>query len=241
MAVPSRGAGVSIAQSSRSRPPINGPRTGLDSGMRAGKVARSFLVRGSTGNALRAGATPCSGNGPCVFTVTAVSREPFMRNRIPLNAILITAAVWAWALPPGARADDSVPIPASDPRYDWTGLYLGAHLGAAWGRSSWTAGPGIGGSHGLNQAINLSDEGGSWFAGVQGGYNYVLPNRWLLGAEVDLSAPSWPKLATGVNPFGLSIGSSSSFTSPTLGAVSFAETVQASGTARARVGYAAGD
>lgn len=164
-----------------------------------------------------------------------------MPIRIPLNAILITAAVWAWALPPGAWADDSVPVPASAARYDWTGLYLGAHLGATWGRSSWTASPGIAGAHRFNQAINLSDEGGSWFAGVQGGYNYVLPNRLLLGAEVDLSAPSWPKLATGVNPFGLSIGGSSSFTSPTLGAVSFAETVQVSGTARARVGYAAGD
>jgi high affinity Mn2+ porin len=140
-----------------------------------------------------------------------------------------------------AEADAQEINPLSDESYDWTGLYLGGHLGTAWGSSSWTAGPGINGSNALFQPIDTFDEGGSWFTGLEGGYNYVLPNHLLLGAEVDFSAPSWPKLATGVNPFGLSIGDSSTFTPPALGAVSFAETALASGTVRARLGYAPGD
>ena len=34
---------------------------------------------------------------------------------------------------------------------------------------------------------------GSFFAGLQAGYNYMLPNRLLLGAEVDASFPGLPK------------------------------------------------
>ena len=161
--------------------------------------------------------------------------------------ILIVGVTACLSASAAARAEDAPPVTASAPLnrvsgrpYDWTGLYLGAHLGGAWGRS-WISGRGVDDSISLYRPINPSDEGGSWFAGLQGGYNYVLPNGLLLGGEADLSAPSWPKLATGANPFGLSIGGGTTFTSPTLGAVSYAETVQMSGTARARVGYAFGD
>ena len=145
-----------------------------------------------------------------------------------------------------SAADDIVvtkapAIPYSTPSgYNWTGFYAGGHMGVAWGSSNWTAGPGISGSTNLFQTLNAFDEGGSFFAGIQGGYNYMLPNRILLGAEIDASFPAWPTLPTGVNPFGVSIGGSSTFTSPTLGAVSFAETVLASGTMRARIGYSPG-
>jgi opacity protein-like surface antigen len=98
----------------------------------------------------------------------------------------------------------------------------------------------IGGATDLFQTIDTFDEAGSFFAGVQGGYNYVLPNRILLGAEVDASFPAFQSLPSGVNPFGVSVGGISTFTSPTLGAVSFAETVLSSGTVRGRIGYAPG-
>jgi high affinity Mn2+ porin len=124
--------------------------------------------------------------------------------------------------------------------YDWTGFYAGGHLGVAWGSSNWTATPGISGSTNLFQTIDTFSETGSFFAGVQGGYNYMLPNRILLGAEVDASFPAWSSLPSGVNPFGVSVGGTSAFTSPAFGAVSFAETVLASGTVRGRIGYAPG-
>jgi high affinity Mn2+ porin len=124
--------------------------------------------------------------------------------------------------------------------YSWTGLYVGGHLGAAWGNSHWTTPNGPSGLTNFFSPIDTFNEGGSWFEGVQGGYNYMLPNRWLIGGEVDASFPSFQTLPSGVNPFGVSIGGTSNFTSPTLGAVSFTETVLSEGTVRARFGYAPG-
>ncbi len=150
------------------------------------------------------------------------------------------------ALVGSAAADDSLVTKApaipygNSPAYNWTGFYAGSHLGVAWGGSNWSAAPGINGSTNLFQTLDTFDEGGSFLVGLQGGYNYMLPNRVLIGGEVDASFPAWPTLPTGVNPFGVSIGGSSTFTSPTLGPVSFAETVLASGTVRGRIGYAPG-
>ena len=124
--------------------------------------------------------------------------------------------------------------------YSWTGLYVGGHLGVAWGSSNWTTPNGPSGSTNFFSPIDTFNEGGSWFEGLQGGYNYMLLNRWLIGGEVDATFPSFQKLPTGVNPFGVSIGGTSNFTSPTLGAVSFTETVLSEGTVRARLGYAPG-
>ena len=157
--------------------------------------------------------------------------------------ILTTAIVIASA---GIAAADDVMVtklPAAayfGPPYNWTGFYAGGNMGVGWGKSNWNAGPGISGSTDLFQTIDTFDEAGSFFAGVQGGYNYVLPNRILLGAEVDASFPAFRSLPSGVNPFGVSVGGISTFTSPTLGAVSFAETVLSSGTVRGRIGYAPG-
>ena len=128
----------------------------------------------------------------------------------------------------------------TSPAYDWNGFYVGGHVGVAWGSSNWTTPNGPSGSTSFFSPIDTFNEGGSWFEGVQGGYNYILPNRWLIGGEVDATFPSFQKLPTGVNPFGVSIGGTSNFTSPTLGAVSFTETVLSEGTVRARFGYAPG-
>ena len=141
----------------------------------------------------------------------------------------------------GAMLTKAPPIPyvgSSD--YNWNGFYAGGNMGIAWGRSNWTAGPGLSGTSNLFQTIDTFDEAGSFMMGLQGGYNYVLPNRILLGAEVDASFPAFQTLPVGVNPFGLSTGGTFNFNSPTLGPVSFAETALASGTVRGRVGYAPG-
>jgi high affinity Mn2+ porin len=119
--------------------------------------------------------------------------------------------------------------------YDWSGFYAGGHLGYAWGSSNWTAVPGISGSLDFAQPIDNFDQTGSFFGGFQGGYNYLLPNRFLIGAEADASFPSHQNLS------GISIGDTSTFTSPTLGAESYSETLLSSGTVRVRVGYAPGN
>ena len=158
-----------------------------------------------------------------------LSNRTFTRPKIgkmPMRAAVIPRprSSFGWRpLPPSSRLPDSAaaddtmvtkapPIPfGNSPAYNWTGFYAGGHLGVAWGSSNWSAGPGINGSTNLFQTLDTFNEGGSFFAGVQGGYNYMLPNRILIGGEVDASFPAWPTLPTGVNPFGVSIGGSSTF------------------------------
>jgi high affinity Mn2+ porin len=153
--------------------------------------------------------------------------------------LAVAAAAIVMASARSAAADDimvtkAAPIQyAVSSTYDWTGFYAGGHLGVAWGSSNWS-GPGISGSLNLSQPIDTFDEAGSFFAGLQAGYNYMLPNRIVIGAEVDASFPSFQNLA------GISIGGTSTFTSPTLGAASYSETVLSSGTVRGRIGYAPG-
>ncbi|MGB8278649.1 MAG: carbohydrate porin [Methylovirgula sp.] len=117
---------------------------------------------------------------------------------------------------------------------DWDGFYFGGHLGYAWGNSNWST-PGATGSIDMAQPIDTFNEAGSFFAGIQGGYNYMLPNRVVIGAEADASFPAWPNLA------GLSVGGTSTFTSPTLGAESYTDNLLAFGTVRGRIGYAPGN
>ncbi len=124
-------------------------------------------------------------------------------------------------------------LPNAPAVYDWTGLYGGGHLGYAWGHSDWATVQGTSGSLNLAQPINSFYESGSFFAGIQSGYNHMFPNRLIAGAEVDTSFPSWPNLS------GITIGGIQTFISPTFGtALSYSETVLSSGTVRGRIGYA---
>ena len=133
-----------------------------------------------------------------------------------------------------ARAADLPPPASAAAKYDWTGTYLGGHLGYAWGSSNWTTSAGISGSFGLAQGIDTFDEAGSFFEGLQVGYSYLLPNRFLIGVEADASFPSFQNLA------GISIGGISTFASA-FGRESYSETVLSSGSVRGRIGYAPGN
>jgi high affinity Mn2+ porin len=143
-----------------------------------------------------------------------------------------------------ARAADlpavlPVKAPPATTGYDWTGFYVGGHVGLATGNSPWRLDPlgggaPVAGSFNLYRSPNAFTEGGSWLEGVQGGYNLMLRNRVVLGIEGDGSFPAFPDTA------GLTIGGASNFTSPASGAGTFSETVLASGTLRGRVGYAPG-
>ena len=138
----------------------------------------------------------------------------------------------------GLAADMAVkaPPPAAAPSaYDWTGFYLGAHLGYAGGNSNFTGPNGIAGSLDLFQSYDAFQNTGSYFAGLQAGYDYMLPNRLVVGAEIDASFPSFPNLA------GISIGGTSTFVAPIIGAESYSETMLAFGTLRGRIGYAPGN
>jgi len=142
----------------------------------------------------------------------------------------------ALALTEHAEADERPPVmplkapPVAAKSYDWGGLYIGGHFGAAWGHSDWSAAGGspLGGSFDLARGFNAFKGTGSYFGGLQAGYNVILPNRVLLGAEADMSFPN-------------TIDGSQTFSSASAGSASFAEQVQFFGTVRGRLGYAPGN
>jgi outer membrane immunogenic protein len=85
---------------------------------------------------------------------------------------------------------------AEDFPTDWTGFYLGGHVGGGWGNeqsqgtvlgidtnSSWVPN----GDWLLSELNNDASLSGV-FGGVQVGYNYQLPSDWLLGFETDFDA-----------------------------------------------------
>ena len=158
---------------------------------------------------------------------------------------LLVACVLLTALDVANRADAadlSLPLPVKAPTtpfgYDWSGFYAGGRVGYAWGTSNWTAStpgaPNVSGSLDLFQPFDAFKDTGSFSQGLQAGYNYMLPNRIVIGAEADVTFPGFP------NNAGISIGGASNLTSPTLGAETFSETVLTSGTVRGRIGYAPG-
>jgi high affinity Mn2+ porin len=145
---------------------------------------------------------------------------------------------------PAAAADmpaglpGKAPVPYVSPVYDWTGWYVGAHVGVVRGSSRWSAtptgagAPGVSGSFNLPFNFDFMAGTGSYVAGVQGGYNYVLPSRLMLGVEYDASFPN----SDVVIPY--AVRGSQTVASPLTGQVTYGEAVIYSGTARARVGYA---
>ena len=61
------------------------------------------------------------------------------------------------------------------PIYNWTGFYIGAHVGGAFW-DDWTV---VGGTGGSNDA--------SWIAGGQVGFDFQFANSWVIGFEANYS------------------------------------------------------
>ena len=145
-------------------------------------------------------------------------------------AILLTGSATAADLPYKA------PVAQPSAAYDWTGFYFGVNEGYAWGHSNWTASSGgsvlDNGSLNLAQGYDANNQGGSWFNGLQIGYNRMLQNRVVIGAEADISASSFP------NYSGNRIGNTINVPQ---GTETYSDNVFASGTVRGRIGYAPGN
>ena len=104
-----------------------------------------------------------------------------MKN-VPL---LLSFALFAAAFGDAAKAGDAPPTKASGvlPFYDWTGAYVGGHVGYTRG-GAWVTvtDPDV---------AQFRQPLGSLTGGLQAGYNYLLPSRFLLGVEVDVSFPNY--------------------------------------------------
>jgi outer membrane immunogenic protein len=77
-------------------------------------------------------------------------------------------------------------VPPPPPIYNWTGYYLGGHIGGAWDHTSFSD-PGqfqfvapLGDSRSL-------DGGSGFLGGFQGGYNYQFANGWVVGVNGSFS------------------------------------------------------
>jgi high affinity Mn2+ porin len=166
-------------------------------------------------------------------------RDSFGRDR-SRALVGITFAILFGLGNPAVAADLPVktPVPYVADSLDWTGWYVGAHVGVIRGSSGWSATPLGPGGPALNGAFNLPFHfdfmagTGSYLAGLQGGYNYVLPSRLMLGIEADASFPN----SDVVNPF--SVRGSQTVTSDQIGQVTYGEAVIHYGSVRGRVGYA---
>ena len=153
---------------------------------------------------------------------------------------LLVTGVSLMALAGASHADaadlsGALPTKAPPPAaaYDWTGFYVGGHVGYAGGSSHWAT-SNASGSFSLYQGFDAFKDTGSYFEGLQAGYNSLLPNRIVIGAEIDASFPSFP------NKAGVSIGGNSVLSSR-FGIETYQETMLSSGTVRGRLGYAPRD
>jgi high affinity Mn2+ porin len=151
-----------------------------------------------------------------------------------VKALIGIAAITALIGTSALAADMAVKAPPQLSAYDWTGFYLGGHMGYAWGNSNWST-TGASGKFSLAEPIDVFSETGSFYVGLQAGYDYMLPNRYVIGVEGDVSFPSFPNLS------GISIGGTSTFSTLAIGAGSYSETALAFGTLRGRIGYAPGN
>src|SRR6202795_1807345 len=129
-----------------------------------------------------------------------------------------TSAVLA-TCPLAAAADLPASMPIKTPvraaLYDWTGFYVGGQVGYGQG----DLGPGT--NPVPEQAVFFPHSLTGLIGGFQAGYNLQLPNRVVLGVEVD---------ALFTSPRDL----------PRLDAAPFNSTLEYAATARGRIGYAFG-
>ncbi len=83
----------------------------------------------------------------------------------------IVAASPAMAADMQARTYTKAPV-YTPPQaiYNWTGFYIGGHIGGAWAGDK-----------------SLAGNGGRFLGGVQGGFDYQFATNWVIGAEAQYS------------------------------------------------------
>jgi len=164
-----------------------------------------------------------------------------MRRRLLLaGGIILTVAIHT-----AGAADLPIPYkapPVPAPVFNWTGFYVGGNFGGGWGSQTINGtDTGIdsnGPSAGLPLISSVSDTTrlSGVFGGGQVGYNYELPNNWLLGIEADVDASGIRGSSTACLP--VISDASGGFTPGTIGGCgSISSKLEDFGTVRGRVGY----
>jgi opacity protein-like surface antigen/outer membrane receptor protein involved in Fe transport len=130
-------------------------------------------------------------------------------------AVRVTLGGPLETLDPARMAADlrhSIPeYQAPAPLYDWTGFHIGAHVSET---SFNTSGSAVNGATGAPVApgiVSASD----WHAGIQLGYDYMMPSRVVIGISADVSSGS-RKTVTTADSFGTSAYETNVFDSETV-------------------------
>ncbi|MGJ4857491.1 outer membrane protein [Labrys sp. La1] len=107
-----------------------------------------------------------------------------MRLRLALAALLASATPVLAADLGYATAEPIAPVAP----YSWTGFYVGAHAGAAFGNAKITS------SDGYRQGFNNV----GFVGGLHAGYNYQFDNHIVVGLEGDIDYSSLSKTRHGI-------------------------------------------
>lgn len=115
------------------------------------------------------------------------------------------------------------PAPVAAAVYDWSGFYIGGHVGYGWGSTH----SDIYNTAGVLQNSGSANRNGV-FGGGQIGYNVMLSPNWLIGIEADISGADIKSSNSGCSANGAFIGCSTTDSR-----------IDYFGTVRGRLGYAA--
>jgi outer membrane immunogenic protein len=131
-----------------------------------------------------------------------------------MKGTICIAAIAALIGTPALAADMAVktPSPAPTPVYNWTGWYVGANLGASFGRAKtdFNVAPVTVTTLGGGPSINVPGLAGSaltepsgFIGGGQIGYNWQYSPLWVVGLEADFQgALERESFATPISSFG---------------------------------------
>jgi len=112
-------------------------------------------------------------------------------HRFFVTGIAITVAGSAWAADSAPKMPVKAESPTAPAAFTWTGCYLGAHVGGAWGRRDFSDPAGFDladgtplfGVDSLSQSLPAS----GLLAGIQAGCKYQFAKNWIVGVEGEFS------------------------------------------------------
>jgi outer membrane immunogenic protein len=155
------------------------------------------------------------------------------RSTIGVAAILASGCAFAADLPSRAEPAPSATAP---PAFTWTGLYVGAALGAKWGGTTWTT-TSLFDSNIPPTGIDVSSPRNYDPSNVRGGgylgYSWQFPSNWVGGVEADLAYANMTVKTAGVPGCAINCGTGQ------LGPEADSSSVQLGwdASARVRLGY----
>jgi outer membrane immunogenic protein len=132
------------------------------------------------------------------------------KGKMRRGLLALIGLAGAAAISGGAMAADlKTPVYKAPPAgvlpaaYDWTGFYIGGHVGYGWGQKDWRD----------NFGLNASSTPNGFLGGGQVGYNYQI-GQYVLGIEAD---GSWSGIKGGTTALGAAIDNNVDWTSTVTG------------------------